>query len=100
MNNLHESIGVCPTNVINRDDHLPDLKRSMLYYSDSDSGLHDVLVKFDIQEDGSVFLKDVGSDTASDNMIDAVQTYVGALVFEKPDNSFANCEMIVKLNIN
>lgn len=100
MNNLHESTGMCPTNIINRGDHLPSLQRTMEFAPDLDRGLHDVLVTFDIKEDGSVFIKDVGSATASDNILNAVDKYVGALMFEKPNNAFANCEMIIKLNIN
>ena len=56
----------------------------------SERGLHNVLVKYDITEDGSTFFKEVGSDTASDSMLDAVQKYVDALVFEKSNNYFAN----------
>ena len=94
-----ESSGECPTNVTNRADHLPRLRRYMEAAPSSDRGLHNVLVKYDITEDGSTFFKEVGSATASDSMLDAVQKYVDALVFEKSNNYFANCEMIVKLNI-
>ena len=85
-----ESNGACPTTIINREDHLPQLRRAVRNTSS----------QYNITEDGSTEFKEVESGTASDDLLQAVQQYVGALVFEKPNNSFANCEMIVKLEIS
>lgn len=95
-----ESNGACPTTIINREDHLPQLRRAVRNTSSQYRGTHNVLVKYNITEDGSTEFKEVESGTASDDLLQAVQQYVGALVFEKPNNSFANCEMIVKLEIS
>lgn len=94
------SVGVCPKNVINRAEHLPRLRRAIENTPSRYRGTHDILVRFDITQEGNTTFKNIESSTASNNLLGAVRQYVDALVFEKPNNSFANCEMIVKLNIN
>ena len=99
MNNL-ESIGACPTNAINRQEHLPSLRRSIQNTSSEFAGTHYVTIWFDITQEGETNFRNIESDTANETLVSAVQKYVDALVFESTSNAFTNCEMVVKLNIN
>ena len=95
-----ESIGSCPTTVINRRDHLPSLRRTIQDTSSELAGAHEFVVWFDITKKGDTVLKDIESKTEDEALLVAVQQYVDALVFEETNSTFANCEMMVKLNIN
>ena len=95
-----ESIGSCPTTVINRRDHLPSLRRAIQNTSSELAGAHEFVVWFDITKKGDTVLKDIESQTEDKTLLNAVQQYVDALVFEETNSTFANCEMMVKLNIN
>ena len=88
----------CPQAALNRDEQLPRLRREM--ERSTVTGAHDVTVKFDIDQDGSPVLQDLESDTAPVNLMGAVRRYVNGLVFDNVDSTFADCEMIVKLDIS
>ena len=100
LHNAIESVGACPTNPINRGDHLPSLRRTVQNTSSELAGTHEFMVSFDVTEEGETIFNNIESGTANGTLTSAVQQYVDGLKFEGTDNSFENCEMIVKLNIN
>tara|TARA_R110002012_G_scaffold96059_2_gene231735 strand:- start:241 stop:1056 length:816 start_codon:yes stop_codon:yes gene_type:complete len=94
-----ESLAKCPApaEALNRKELLSVLERKL--QNISASGRQDIKVWFDITEEGVTDFKNAESGTASQSLVNAVQKYVGALVFEESDNAFANCEMTFKFNI-
>lgn len=102
VNNLisdNKYLEPCPNNIINRGAQLPILKRAVANIRAGSTGLHDVTVKFDITERGTTILKNIQSGTANNYLVNAVTRYIDSLIFENPNNTFADCEMVVKLNI-
>ena len=86
----------CPS-PLNREDHLPSLQRAM--DRSPASGTHAVVVKFDIQEDGSTAVRDTASVTAPNNLVRAVDWYVSRLSFVEQETPLIGCERTVKLNM-
>ena len=86
-----------PTEALNRKELLSDLQRRL--QNINATSRQDIKVWFDITTEGVTNFKNAESGTASQSLVNAVQKYVGALVFEESDNAFANCEMTFKFNI-
>lgn len=87
----------CPIAPINRADQLPPLRRAM--ENSRATGVHNVIVTFDVETDGSTVLKDAESATAPSRLIRAVNRYITGLKFSERDTLLSNCEMVVKLDI-
>ena len=87
----------CPNIPINREDQLPPLRRAM--ESSKAAGMHNVIVTFDIQEDGSTVLQGTESATAPGSLIRAVRRYMSGLMFVEQETPLVGCEMVVKLDI-
>tara|TARA_R110002020_G_scaffold131049_1_gene293039 strand:- start:959 stop:1774 length:816 start_codon:yes stop_codon:yes gene_type:complete len=96
---LSDTVVACPnaSDALNKQDLLSSLERTL--QNTNASGRHDIRVWFDITEKGETDFKYVESGAASQSLVNAVQKYVGALVFEESDNTFANCEMVFKFNV-
>ena len=94
-----KSLAKCPaiSEALNRKELLSDLERKLLNINATNR--QDIKVWFDITTEGVTNFKNAESGTASQSLVNAVQKYVGALVFEESDNAFANCEMTFKFNI-
>ncbi len=87
----------CPVLPLNREDQLPSLRRAM--ESSRAAGMHNVIVTFDIHEDGSTVLKGAESATAPVSLIHAVRQYMSGLLFVEQETPLFGCEMVVKLDI-
>ena len=87
----------CPIAPINRADQLPPLRRAM--ENSRATGIHNVIVTFDVETDGSTMLKGAESATAPSNLISAVNRYITGLKFSERDMLLSDCEMVVKLDI-
>ena len=96
---VDKSLAKCPapTEALNRKELLSDLQRRL--QNINATSRQDIKVWFDITTEGVTNFKNAESGTASQSLVNAVQKYVGALVFEESDNAFANCEMTFKFNI-
>jgi len=96
---VDKSLAKCPapTEALNRKELLSDLQRRL--QNINATSRQDIKVWFDITTEGVTDFKNAESGTASQSLVNAVQKYVGALVFEESDNAFANCEMTFKFNI-
>ena len=96
---VDKSLAKCPapTEALNRKELLSDLQRRL--QNINATRRQDIKVWFDITTEGVTNFKNAESGTASQSLVNAVQKYVGALVFEESDNAFANCEMTFKFNI-
>ncbi len=94
-----KSLAKCPaiSEALNRKELLSDLERKLLNINATNR--QDIKVWFDITTEGVTNFKNAESGTASQSLVNAVQKYVGALVFEESDNAFTNCEMTFKFNI-
>ena len=94
-----KSLAKCPaiSEALNRKELLSDLQRRL--QNINATSRQDIKVWFDITTEGVTNFKNAESGTASQSLVNAVQKYVGALVFEESDNAFANCEMTFKFNI-
>lgn len=96
---VDKSLAKCPapTEALNRKELLSDLQRRL--QNINATSRQDIKVWFDITTEGVTNFKNAESGTASQSLVNAVQKYVGALVFEESDNAFTNCEMTFKFNI-
>ena len=94
-----KSLAKCPaiSEALNRKELLSDLQRRL--QNINATSRQAIKVWFDITTEGVTNFKNAESGTASQSLVNAVQKYVGALVFEESDNAFANCEMTFKFNI-
>ena len=94
-----KSLAKCPaiSEALNRKELLSDLQRRL--QNINATSRQDIKVWFDITTEGVTNFKNAESGTASQSLVNAVQKYVGALVFEESDNAFTNCEMTFKFNI-
>lgn len=87
----------CPSTALNRKEQLPTLQRAM--DRSTSSGMHNVIVKFNIQEDGSTEVRGTESATAPSSLVRAVGRYMSSLVFVKQETPLIGCEMVVKLDM-
>ncbi len=86
----------CPSTALNREEQLPTLQRAV--DRSTSSGMHNVIVKFNIQEDGSTEVRGTESATAPSALVRAVGRYMSSLVFVKQETPLIGCEMVVKLD--
>ena len=88
----------CPMTALNKGEVLPSLRRAM--ERSKSVGVHNVLVKFDIDQNGRTIIDGLESATAPNTLINAVRRYVNGLEFASPNYTYADCEMVVKLDIS
>ena len=88
----------CPIAALNRGEVLPSLRRAM--ERSRAVGVHNVIVKFDIDQNGKTIIDNLESATAPNTLINAVRRYVNGLEFSSPSMTYADCEMVVKLDIS
>lgn len=88
----------CPMTALNKGEVLPSLRRTM--ERSKAIGVHNVIVKFDIDQNGRTIIDGLESATAPNTLINAVRRYVNGLVFASPSITYADCEMVVKLDIS
>ena len=88
----------CPIAALNRGEVLPSLRRAM--ERSRAVGVHNVIVKFDIDQNGKTIIDNLESATAPNTLINAVRRYVNGLEFASPSMTYADCEMVVKLDIS
>ena len=88
----------CPMNAINKGEVLPSLRRAM--ERSRSVGVHNVIVKFDIDQNGKTIIDNLESATAPNTLVNAVRRYVNGLEFASPSITYSDCEMVVKLDIS
>ena len=91
-------VDACSVVPVNTDEQTGPLQEAM--EQSSSSGLHNVVVRFDITEQGDTVLQEMESTTAPSRLMSAVGRYVNGLRFNQREALLTDCEMIVRLDID